>query len=516
MKETLANLKAQLDKILQNTNSTQKLLFGLIGLLLAAVVGYSIYNAGQPDWQPLWTNMDLQEAGAVQEKLKEMKIPYRLAENGQTILVPGNVKDETRLSLINENLPTGGVVGLEVFDKTNFGETDTDRAAKYQRALQGELTRTIKQMKEVQNARVHIVMPKEALFQEQQENTTASIMLELKPYKKLNEEQIKGLVRFVSSAVQGLEPENVSIIDNNMNNLTENITPDKGQEAANKLTAAQLEIQRQVQRDLERSAQSMLDRVMPGKAVVRVSAQLDFDQVEINNEDYGNNVVRSQQVEEETSTSENTTPAGVPGTETNIPGYQQLNLQTGRSETSKTGKTTNYEVSKNQERRVLAQGKIKQLSVAVLINGENISPNQKAALESAVANAVGFSKERGDQVSVSAIPFNTDYYDELKEQMAKEAKQRLYLLYGVGAAAALAVLLFLVLRTARRKQEQLVTPEGVVATDVLTVEELIAPSEPEKSPEDKEKEKIRHEVENLARQNPGNIAQLLKTWLAEE
>lgn len=516
MKETVANLKAQLDKILQTTDSTRKLLFGLVALLLVVVAGYSVYSAAQPDWQPLWTNLDLSEAGAVQEKLKEMKIPYQLAENGKTILVPGNVKDETRLSLINENLPTGGVVGFEVFDKTNFGETDTDRKAKYQRALQGELTRTIKQMQEVQNARVHIVMPEEALFQEQQENTTASIMLELKPFKKLSEEQIKGLVRLVSSAVQGLKPENVSIIDSNMNNLTENITPDKGPEAANKLTAAQLELQKQVQKDLERSAQSMLDRVMPGKAVVRVSAQLDFDQVEITNEDYGNNVVRSQQVEEENSTSENTNPNGVPGTQTNIPNYQQVNPQTGKSESSKSGKTVNYEVSKNQERKVVAQGKIKQLSVAVLVNGENISPNQKAALESAVANAVGLSKERGDQVSVSAIPFNTDYYEQLKEQMAKEAQQQMYLLYAAAAAVALAVLIFLAVWTARRKQEKLVTPEGVVATDVLTVEELIAPSEQEMSPEDKEREKIRHEVENLARQNPGNVAQLLKTWLAEE
>jgi flagellar M-ring protein FliF len=460
--------------------------------------------------------MDLQEAGSVQEKLKEIKVPFQLADGGKTIMVPGHVKDETRLTLINDNLPTGGVVGLELFSQTNFGETDTDRKAKYQRALQGELTRTIKQMQEIQNVRVHIVMPAEALFQEQQENATASIMIELKPFKKLGEEQIKGMVRLVANAIQGLKPENVSIIDSNMNDLTENITPDKGPQAASKMTAAQLDLQKQVQKDLERSAQSMLDRVMPGKAVVRVSAQLDFDQVEINNENYGNNVVRSQQVTEKNSYSENTNPYGVPGTATNIPTYQQVTSQTGKSESSESGKTTNYEVSTNKERTVVAQGKIKQLSVAVLVNGENISPAQKNDLENAVTNAVGLVKERGDKVSVSAIPFNTDYYNQLKAEMDKEAQQRMYLIYGALGTLALIVLIFVAVQAARKKQEQLVTPEGVIATDVLTVEELFAPMEPEISQEDKERDKILHDVENLTRQNPGNVAQLLKSWLEEE
>lgn len=517
MNEKIANLKTRFEEIWQKTSPTQKILFGFLSLLLIAVVGYSIYSAGQTDWQPLWTDLDPTDAGAVQEKLKELKVPYQITNGGKTIMVAGNIRDETRLSLISANVPTGGVVGWEVFDQTNFGETDTDRRAKYQRALQGELTRTIKQMSEVQNARVHIVMPEDALFQDKQENATASIMLELKPYKKLTDEQVLGLVRLVSGSVQGLKPENITIIDSNMNNLTENIATDNGPEAKNKLTASQLEIQRQVQKDLETSAQSMLDRVMPGKAVVRVSAQLDFDQVENNTQDFGNNVVRSEQVEEKSSNSTNTSSGGVPGTTANIGTYQQVTPSTGTSQTNETGKTRNYEVSKAEEHRVVAPGSIKKLTVAVLVNGENISPSQKTALEGAVSNAIGISKDRGDSVSVSAIPFNTDYYDQLKNEMDQEARQQMYLVYGTAAAVAVIILILLIIKARKKQvQVQLTTPEGVVATDVLTVEELIAPPEQEQTPEEKEKEKLRFEIENLAKQNPGNVAQLLKTWLSEE
>ncbi|HEX3031770.1 MAG TPA: flagellar M-ring protein FliF C-terminal domain-containing protein, partial [Bacillota bacterium] len=169
-----------------------------------------------------------------------------------------------------------------------------------------------------------------------------------------------------------------------------------------------------------------------------------------------------------------------------------------------------------QEHTVVAPGGIKKLSVAVLVNGGNISPTQKTALTDAVSNAVGIVQSRGDQVSVSAIPFDTNYYDQIKAQMEQEAQQQRYIIYGIVAAVLIALLVVLFLWLAsKRKQEELITPEGVVASDVLTVEDLIHP-EPEESPEDKEREKIRQEIENLARQNPGNVAQLLKTWLTEE
>lgn len=529
MNNSLERIKSQAQEIWQNTSNGKKAIVGVCLLIFIIAVGFSVQTATKPDMRPLFTGMDVQEAGAVVERLKESKIEYQITDNGTTILVSSKDLDQTRLDLANDGLPTGGVVGFEALDATSFGETDTEQKAKYQRALQGELTRTIKQLDEVENARIHIVSPEPALFSEDEKDTTASVMLKLKPYKKLSTEQITGLVRLISSSVEGLKPENITILDTNMNDLTD--MADLGRESGqgNKLTATQIELQGKVQSDLEKKAQSMLERVMgTGKAVVRVSAELDFDRVETKSEDWGDKVVRSEQRSDEESSGQSTTPSGAPGTDTNtgsVPTYQQVD-QVSNSQSSKSDQIRNYEIDRREESRVVAPGTIKRLTVAVMVNGQQISSQEQEAIQTAVSNAVGLNAQRGDMISVTSLPFNTEYQDELKDEMAKQEQMERYMLFGgIGAALLAVIIIFLV---TRRRDKKVVeeTPiltvgdmigrnEVAVAFDDVGVEQ-IPDKDNEPTPEERERARIFDEVENLAKQNPNDVAQLLKTWMADE
>lgn len=376
MNNSLERIKSQAQDLWQNTSNGKKAIVGVLLLVFIIAIGFSIQTATEPDMRPLFTGMDVEEAGAIVAKLKESKIEYQLADDGTTVMVPSKDLDQTRLDLASQGLPTGGVVGFESLDATSFGETDTEQKAKYMRALQGELTRTIKQLDEVENARIHIVAPEPTLFSEDAKDTTASVMLKLRPYKKLSSEQITGLVRLVSSSVEGLKPENITVLDTNMNDLTDLADIGKESIQGSKLTANQIDLQSKVQADLEKKAQSMLERVMgAGKAVVRVSAELDFDRVEKRSEDWGDKVLRSQQTSDEESSGQNTTPSGAPGTDSNtpsIPTYQQQE-QVSNSQSTKSDKINNYEIDRQEENRVVAPGGIKRLTVAVMVNGQQIN-----------------------------------------------------------------------------------------------------------------------------------------------
>lgn len=509
MEERLAKAKEQLKKLWSHTTTWQKVLFFSIVLLFFVVFGTSLYLTSKPDLQPLFTNLEASEAGAITEKLTEMGILYEVSVDGKTILVPSKDIPQTRLNIANEGLATGGVVGFELFDETKFGETDTDRRAKFQRALQGELTRTIRQMKEVNDARVHIVIPEPTLFSGEQGEPTASIMLDIAPHRNVNEEQIKGLVRLISSSVEGLKPENVTIIDNNMRSLTEEINFEGGEKSQNKLTANQLEIQSNYQKEMERSAQSMLDKVLgPNKAVVRVSAVLDFDRVERASENYGPNVVRSESIEEEKHIGQNTSNpvGGQPGTDANVPGYQQVD-ENSSSESEKSSRVRNYEVDKSTEHRFVSPGSVKQMSAAVIVDAENLLPQQQEAIENAIVTALGMQDQRGDQVAVTAMPFNTSYYDEMKQALAEQQKAEMYKQYamvGLGAIVILGILWALL----RKKGE-----DDIVASDPVKVEALINLQE---SLDEQERSRMQKEIEQLTKQSPGDVAKLLKTWLAEE
>ncbi|KUK36198.1 MAG: Flagellar M-ring protein, partial [Thermacetogenium phaeum] len=273
----------QKDKIIQfwNRLSGKQRIFFCTGVAVIAVVALLLtIFAGRPKFVPLYTNLDPQDAASITEYLKEKKILYKLENGGATILVPEAQKDELRLSLANEGIPKGGSVGFESFNQTRFGETESERRVRYLVALQGELERTISKLDPVEDVRVHIVIPEPSLFLENEAEATAAVLVKLKPGSSLKEEQVYGIMHLVASGVEGLKSENVTVVDTKGNILSGG-SPSEAVQSA-RMTTDQMEIEREYEKNLERSLKGMLEQIVgQGKAVVRANATLDFDRVEI-------------------------------------------------------------------------------------------------------------------------------------------------------------------------------------------------------------------------------------------
>lgn len=525
MKEYLLQLKTQSIELWQKMNNIQKSVIVGSAALLIVVLILLTRSATMPDYGALFTLKDEQQAGQIVEKLNEKKIPFRFADNGAdgavTIMIPNKDITQTRLELAGEGMPTGGVVGFESFDNTKFGETDTDRRARYLRALQGELTRTIEGMSEVDRARVHIVQPEPSLFSEDQKNATAAVMLKLKPNKTLEESQVAGIAKLVTNSVEGLTEDNITIVDINGNVLSENTSGSENGAISGKQVEIRQQYQKQYQSELQDSVESMLEKIWgPGKVVCRVSLNIDFDKIEQKKQEYGDAVPRSTEESEKTgTTTSNTAGIGAPGTDANIPGYETA-AETGTSETTETHEIRNNEINTYEEFREVAPGGVKRMSVAVVIDRE-IDANQQKVVEDIVKSAAGFDTDRGDQLSVAGMPFNTEYQDELSKQIA-EAEQRQMYIYGGAAALAAVVLIGVIVGSIvvmrRRKQDTVPLEEQFVVNRPLSIDELEEAGLPEKdmTPEEQEQKRIKERVENVAKEQPDDIAQLLRTWLIEE
>ncbi|MFZ5639092.1 MAG: flagellar basal-body MS-ring/collar protein FliF [Bacillota bacterium] len=531
MREYLLQLKTQGIELWQRTTRAQKVVISVSAVLLVATLILMVRGASRPDYGALFTQMD--EAGAAQavEKLKEMKIPYKVEITGEgtTILIPSKDIPETRLTMVKENIATGGVVGFEDFNQTKFGETDTDRRARYLRALQGELTRTIERLTEVDKARVHIVLPEPSLFKDEQKNATAAIMLKLKPYKSLDVAQVQGIVKLVSSSVEGLKPENVTVVDDAGNVISEDLGLDQ-EGAKQKLTTTQLGIQEQYQKKLQNSVQTMLEKVVGmGKAVVRVQADLDFDKIKRSTKEVKDPVIISRSTKKESASSTNSSTAEDLGTDGNTPGYVSPDSNS-TSESESKEEIENYEITTTLTDIEQAPGSVKKMSVAVVIDKE-LNDKQRQQITDIVKSASGYEQARGDQISVLGMPFNTEYQDEMNAAMAKADKQKM-LTYGGVAAVALLVLGAVAYSVSRKRKQSLAEEAAAFEGEVVQLgepvpvkdflEEYEEYKESKKkehgqlTPEEMEKLRIKEEVEKVANENPADVANLLKSWLAEE
>lgn len=490
----------------------------------------------RPQYQVLYSHLASEDVGAVVDKLKEQRVAYRLADDGETILVPAEQVYETRMQLASQGLPQGGGVGFEIFDRGGLGTTEFVQKLNYKRALQGELARTIGQLAEVQQARVHLVMPEKSLFVQDQEETTASVVLRLKLGKELKSQQVQGIIHLVASSVDGLKPDRITVIDQRGRILS------SGEKEAPfaRLTSSQLEFRQSVERDMERRIQSMLEQVVgTGKAIVRVAATLDFEQVERTEESYDpdKTVVRSEQRTGEVSTGSMPFPMGVPGVQSNLPPKAGEEAPSGGavpSQYKKENEVINYEINKVVRRVVEPLGRVRQFSVAVLIDGkykpaggkgekagelEYIprGPEELAGYQSLVKKAIGFSEERGDQVEVASFPFESTRLSwESPTAMGEGAARELWdtvLKYGIGMVVLVLILLFVVRPLIRRltSSDTLVVREGVPQT-VAELEAQLLLSE---GREVRQTTSSRERILQLTQADPVRTAQLIRAWLRE-
>lgn len=481
---------------------------------------------------PLFTNMETKDAGEVAAKLKESKIAYEIQENklGTTILVPSADVHEARLSLSVEGLPRGAK-GFEIFDDSKLGVTEFQNKVNYLQALQGELTRTIEQIDAVQKARVHIVLPEDSLYKKNEKPATASIMVMLKPNAQLSKKEIKGIVNLAAHSVQGLAPENITIVDETGRILND---PDEDEEkSVSNQTLTQLDMTKKVQDNLQKNVQSLLDQSLgEGKAFVRVSVELDFDTKQTDRQiftpvvdDAG--IIRSQQETSETYSGTSTAPGGPAGVQSNVPGYVAENGNSNADYERKEA-TRNYEINEEKQKVVASPGSIRRLTVAVLVD-DSITAAQQDSILRSVSSAAGINTDRGDTISVEPLPFSTELADRraAAEQAERDRQDRIF--YAQVAAVLLILALiagyFYMKRRKRLQQEAAIAEEKRLAEEaeqrriaeeraaLLEAGEL---AEEELTEEEQRQLTEKQQIMQLIDAKPAEVAMLIKTWLAED
>jgi flagellar M-ring protein FliF len=530
---------------------TNRIVYGALALaMVLGLVFFAMFRLRGPDYAVLFSNLQPDEANAVVQKLDAGKIPHRLADGGATILVPHEAVYEQRVALAGEGVvKAGGGTGFELFDRTNLGMTDFQEKIAKTRATEGELQRTISGLGPVQSARVHIASPEASLYSTTQQPTTASIAIQTKTGMQLNATEVRGITQLVAGAVEGLKPENVTIVDQNGTVLRPSALEDgSAGDSASALrhTQDQLVAKEKYESDLQQSLQGLLDATIGAhRSAVRVNSEMNFDANATETKSFApQGTVRSSQTERETYNGNGPRPAavGVPGTTTNVvPTYQGTQTQTtGRYGKTKT--TTNYEVTEQTAKHVDAPGKVTRLSVAVLVNvpaPAGTPANAGAAapyvvanadvqkIQNAIAAAAGIDPARGDQISVEAIPFAPS-----AQALGGAGGASATTMFGIPAVPFIALLVILgvagagfgfamMRRRMFRPSNELPTFDSTLAEELPSFEEhpmldgTPSIAAPIRSAADLTREQMIEYVTTVAQESPDSIAKLVKLWLAE-
>lgn len=536
---------AALSKLWNDLSSAQRAVV-VAFVALAVVVGtFTAIIASRPRMAVLFSGLESEDAGAIAQKLNDEKIQYELSGDGRTLSVPADKVYDMQMKLAMQGLPQGGSAGFELFDKSTFGMTEFTEKLNYQRALQGELARTICQLRPVMSARVHITIPQDKVFESQQQPAKASIALKLRRGSPLSDEQVGGIVHLVSSAVEGLRAQDVEVIDQEGNVLSESMASGSG---GGMLTANQTKMKRQYENDVAQNLQSMLAKIVGSeKAVVRVSADMDFDQTQTRSETYepAPNVPASTTTQTANAPPGSSGPSTVPGPagvmlsqETSTenysgalaPGAMPANVNTGAPGKSgaagdsygRSTTTAQYQVSKKTEEKVASPGKVTRLSVAVLVD-KSVPSSQVNSIRQAVEAAAGISQTRGDQVTVQAVAFDTSSQKKVDKEMAAASRNDLIATVAKNAGAVVLLIGFLVLLKSIVTGIKVQAPSAPLAPPVRETEYAMPSGQPSVAPHQQAEQQIRQAAQPTAGElpaevresNPEELARLVRSWMAD-
>jgi flagellar M-ring protein FliF len=442
-----------LQQFIGRLSVAQRVTLGAVVLGVGAVLVGVASWANRPDYALLFGRLDATDAGRVVEALREQGVPYSLREGGTAVYVPEREVYDLRLRLAARGAVSQGPVGYELFDAGTLGMTDFMQKLNYKRALEGELARTVSSVDGVMQARVHLVLPERSPFRDRQVQPSASVVLGLRGGARLDREQVNAVSALVAGAVEGMHVRDVTVLDGRGNLLSD---PESGSADA-ALTSHQLRARRGVEEHLAQGGQSMLDRVLgPGRAVVRVSAQLDH----------------SRTIQERDAID--------PESATIISEERQVEpADFGEASSS----IRNYELSRTRERQERASGDISYLTVSVVLDyksapvraaADGLPPEpapytqaELAEIEALVKNAVGFNPERGDRFAIHQTRFDTsteDVYATMLQDQERQERLALWLRYGLMALAL--VLIALVFRSTAKRVASGAEPIRLVARTV--------------------------------------------------
>ncbi len=421
-------------------------------VMLIGLISMIAVRGNAPDYGIVYGGLNEQEQAKIAQTLDALNVDYQVRSGG--VYVPKNRIPELRLKIAGEGIVGSSTAGYEIFDsQSSFGTTSLVQNINARRALEGELARTINSLPSVASSRVHLVMPKKKLFSRERIEPTASVTVNIGT-RILNDEQVQSITHMVAASVPGLTPDNVTIIDNRGNMLS------SGNKSQSNLMNMQQKVQRQVETEYEHSIKRMLEKVVgPNKANVKVTAELNFDSIEEESEifDPEKQVVRSEQRSEDRMNATQTQPNQAAGASANIPGQEVGGGQAGSNEERQSAEETiNYEISKTVRRHVHSGGAIKQLSVAVLVEGHYSNEdgiqkyvaydeNDIAKFETLVKTAIGYDEERGDLVEIIDMPFAQIEEETIEEPLFTKDDYFMIAEYAL-IAIAIFLLIFMIIK----------------------------------------------------------------------
>jgi flagellar M-ring protein FliF len=505
--ERIRQLLAQVTAFLMAQPPARRVLLAAVAVGSTAGILALAWWVQQPLYRPLFTNLSESDAAAIVQALKTEKVPFTLEDGGRAVLVPAERLYELRLAMASRGLPEGSGVGFEIFDKQSLGQTDFLQRLNYQRALQGELARTISQLGGVESARVHLAIPERSLFVAEDRRPTASVVVKLAPGRVLSRGQTDGIVHLVAASVEGLATDSVTVVDESGRVLT----PDRRGQDVTGLSGAALEYQATVERQMTDRVESMLGAVVGrDKVIARVAATLEFARIERTEEVYDpdRTAVKTQRATKEETLGAGG-PGGAPGVQANLTNEAAATPAGEGPHSKRSDESQTYEVTKTVSHRVAPVGDVKQLSVAVLLDGtyteeggkRTFTPRPQEELDrmkELVKSAVGWSEERGDKIEVASVAFQAEGLpagEGWLGGLGRWAPAVLFRLLAVGFVAGMLLyvvrplLVALASRPTGRGAE-LGSPEIAVA-------------------------QLTHENQAIAQQNPERAAQLVREWLHE-
>ncbi|ADP12294.1 flagellar MS-ring protein [Erwinia sp. Ejp617] len=532
---------------------------------VVAVVIAMVLWAKQPDYRVLFSNLSNEDGGTIVTQLTQMNVPYKFDDQGGALLVPAAQVHELRLRLASQGLPKGGAVGFELLDKEKFGISQFSEQVNYQRALEGELARTISTLGPVKDARVHLAMPKPTLFVREQKSPSASVTLALQPGRALDEGQINAVVHMVSSSVAGMPPGNVTVVDQAGRLLTQN---DSG---GRDLNDTQLKYANDVETRYQQRIEAILGPILGnGNVHAQVTAQIDFNKREKTDEQYSPNSQPDQQAirSRQTSNSEQlggSSAGGVPGALSNQPapanaapvtpannnannananannGQPANNAANAAQKTvpsnTRSDNTTNYEVNRTILHTKMNVGEVQRLSVAVVVNYRADAAGKPIALKDAqikqienlTREAMGFSEQRGDSLNVVNSQF-TDNSDLAAELPFWKQPAFIDQLFNAGRWLLVLIVAFILYRKLvspqlRRKAEQQKAAEeaAINAARSSTRDEGVAVSlskdelnQERKSQHRMSAEVLSQRIREMSENDPRVVALVIRQWMKDE
>ncbi len=441
MNKNISQIAQQLAGIWKQLGLNQRISVVMAtALTVLGLVGLAFWSS-RTDYALLYGKLDETESSKVIAALDEAKVPYKIGQAGGSIMVPADKVYQLRMQMAGKGIPQGEGVGFEIFDKANFGISDFVQRANYTRAVQGELARTISQLDQVESARVMIVMPENRLLTDNQRKPTASIFVRLKGNGQLTPSAVNSIRFLVANSVEGLQANNVSVVDNQGNVLSEN----QDNDSVAGLSGNQLTARRNFEQYLTKKAEGMLEKVLgPGQAVVRVSADINWDTVTKTEEkfDPDGQVIRTSVINDETTDSSTVNSGGAPGLAANAsPDGGNTNAATpvNGSHTRKKVTNASYEINKTTSSILEAAGGLNRISCAVFVaqqyDGKGAdrkavprTPEELLKIRRIVQSALGIQEngdaKRKDEITLEEMPFNDQISTEMTQQFDQQEKRQ--------------------------------------------------------------------------------------------